>query len=290
MISSNENKRKGTKPAWLKSRLPSADVYSEIKSALDAGCLHTICESGKCPNIGECWAAGAATFMILGNSCTRNCRFCAVDHARPALPDAGEPAKLAATVVYFKLKHCVITSVTRDDLADEGARHWASCILEVRSKNPSTSIEVLVPDFHAREDLLKIVFDAKPEIFSHNIETVERLTPQIRSGAQYQRSLEVLKLAYKAGMNVKSGIMTGLGERMEEIEQTLRDIRATGCSILTVGQYLQPRHENHPVEKYYTPEEFDYIKKFALGLGFRHVESGPLVRSSYHAADACNNI
>lgn len=286
MITDNKQKNTAMKPKWLKSRLPSADVYSKMKSALSAGCLNTICESGKCPNIGECWAAGAATFMILGNSCTRNCRFCAVDHTRPTSPDAEEPANLAETTAHFKLKHCVITSVTRDDLNDEGAKHWADCIEAVRQRNPLTSIEVLVPDFHAREELIRIVADAKPDIFSHNMETVKRLTPIIRSGAQYERSLSVLRIAVSMNLRVKSGIMTGLGETMNEIFDVIRDIRNTGCDILTVGQYLRPRQENHAVEKYYTPEEFAEIRRFALELGFRHVESGPLVRSSYHSGEA----
>ncbi len=275
-----------TKPKWLKSRLPSADVYSKMKSALSAGCLHTICESGKCPNIGECWAAGAATFMILGNSCTRNCRFCAVDHTKPFTPDSTEPESLALTVEHFKLKHCVITSVTRDDLKDEGAQHWADCIEAVRRRNPAVTVEVLVPDFHAKKDLIQIVADAKPDIFSHNIETVRRLTRQIRSGAQYDRSLDVLRIAFSMGLRVKSGIMTGLGETMEEIFETIKDIRGTGASILTVGQYLQPRNENTKVEKYYTPAEFAEIRKVALDIGFSHAGCGPLVRSSYHSGEA----
>lgn len=286
MIQNESNKPKAIKPKWLKSRLPSSEVYSKMKSALSEGCLHTICESGKCPNIGECWAAGAATFMILGNSCTRNCLFCAVDHSKPYAPDVSEPENLAATVGHFKLRHCVITSVTRDDLKDEGAQHWADCIVAVRRRNPSVTIEVLVPDFHANKELIQIVADVRPDIFSHNIETVKRLTPMIRSVAKYDRSLDVLRIAISMGLRVKSGIMTGLGESIDEIAETLRDIRETGCSILTVGQYLQPRHENHAVEKYYTPEEFAFIKKLALELGFRHVESGPLVRSSYHSAEA----
>jgi len=280
------SKNSAAKPKWLKSKLPSADVYLKMKSALNAGCLHTICESGKCPNIGECWAAGAATFMILGNSCTRNCRFCAVDHSKPLQPDISEIQSLAETVQHFKLKHCVITSVTRDDLADEGAAHWAACIKAVKEKNPATTVEVLVPDFHAKPELIQIVADAKPDIFSHNIETVKRLTPQIRSGAQYDRSLQVLSIAHSMNMRVKSGIMTGLGETMDEIFEVVRDIFETGSDILTVGQYLRPRNENHPVEKYYTPEEFTMIRKYALDLGFRHVESGPLVRSSYHSSEA----
>jgi len=279
-------KKTEAKPKWLKSKLPSADVYLKMKSALNAGCLNTICESGKCPNIGECWAAGAATFMILGNSCTRNCRFCAVDHSKPLDPDISEIQSLADTVQHFHLKHCVITSVTRDDLPDEGSVHWAACIQAVKEKNPGTTVEVLVPDFHAKAELIKIIADARPDIFSHNIETVQRLTPQIRSGAKYDRSLEVLSIAHSMNMRVKSGIMTGLGETMDEIMEVITDIYKTGCDILTVGQYLRPRTENHPVEKYYTPEEFATIREFALGLGFTHVESGPLVRSSYHSAEA----
>ncbi len=274
------------KPKWLKSRIPSSDVYAKMKSALSAGCLNTICESGKCPNIGECWAAGAATFMILGSSCTRNCRFCAVDHAAPLLPDENEVENLAATVRHFNLKHCVITSVTRDDLADEGAAHWAACIESVWKHNPGITIEVLVPDFHARRELIMLVLGAAPDIFSHNIETVRRLTPLIRSGARYERSLEVLSIAVASGARTKSGIMVGLGETMDEISETLQDIRGTGCDIITVGQYLQPSVEHLAVAKYYTPVEFEIIREMALGLGFGHVESGPLVRSSYHSSDA----
>jgi len=286
MSENKSQKPVAIKPKWLKSRLPSSDVYSKMKTALSSGCLHTICESGKCPNIGECWAAGTATFMILGNSCTRNCRFCAVDHTKPLAADSTEPDNLAETVAHFKLKHCIITSVTRDDMPDEGASHWAACIVAVKKRNPATTVEVLVPDFHASRTLIQIVADANPEIFSHNIETVKRLTPIVRSGAQYERSLEVLRIARSMNLRVKSGIMTGLGETMEEIFEVIRDIRETGCDILTVGQYLQPRHENHPVEKYYTPEEFEEIRKVALDAGFSHVESAPLVRSSYHSIEA----
>lgn len=287
-MSNTENK--GKKPHWLKSRLPSAQIYSKIKSSLNDGCLNTICESGKCPNIGECWAAGTATFMILGNSCTRNCKFCAVDHSKPESVSADEAQKLAETVKKFNLKHCVITSVTRDDLPDKGANHWADCIKKTRLLNPNTTIEVLTPDFNANPELIKIVADTNPDIFSHNIETVERLTPIIRSVAQYRRSLEVLSIAYGMGLNIKSGIMIGLGEEISEIYNTISDIRKTGASIITIGQYMRPRHDNVAVCKYYTPDEFLEIKKYALSLGFKHVESGPLVRSSYHSIDAINNI
>ncbi len=284
MEKNEEKKIRVAKPKWLKSKLPSAEVYSQMKSALSEGCLHTICESGKCPNIGECWAQGAATFMILGESCTRNCRFCAVDNSLLAAPDENEPRNLSRTVKHFALKHCVITSVTRDDLPDEGSAHWAACISLLKTNNPGVTIEVLVPDFHAKRNLIQIVANAGPDIFSHNLETVRRLTPQIRSGAQYDRSLETLHLAGSMGMLTKSGIMTGLGETMEEIQEVLLDIRKVGCQMVTIGQYLQPRVDNIEVEKYYTPEEFEIIRKMALGMGFRRVESAPLVRSSYHSA------
>ncbi|NLL28982.1 MAG: lipoyl synthase [Bacteroidales bacterium] len=287
-MSNIENKEK--KPHWLKSRLPSAHIYSKIKSSLNDGCLNTICESGKCPNIGECWAAGTATFMILGNSCTRNCKFCAVDHSKPEPVSHDEAQKLAETVKKFNLKHCVITSVTRDDLPDKGANHWADCIKKTRLLNPNTTIEVLTPDFNANPELIKIVADANPNIFSHNIETVERLTPFIRSVAQYRRSLEVLSIAHSMGLNIKSGIMIGLGENITEIHDTISDIRKTGASIITIGQYMRPHYDNVAVSKYYTPDEFLEIKKYALSLGFRHVESGPLVRSSYHSIEAISNI
>jgi len=271
------------KPDWLKIKLPSVEAYSKIKKSLSKGHLHTICESGNCPNQGECWAAGTATFMILGENCTRNCRFCAVSHVKPLPPDAEEPLKLAESVKEFNLKHVVITSVTRDDLIDEGASHWAACVQKVREINPASTIEILVPDFHAKEDLIQIVLNSKPEIFSHNLETVERLTSLIRSGAQYSRSLEVLRIAYEKGAKTKSGFMVGLGESNEEIRQLLEDIYSTGVRIVNIGQYLQPSRKHHPVLKYYTPEEFGLFKKWALSIGFKHVESGPLVRSSYHA-------
>lgn len=271
------------KPDWLKIKLPSVEAYSKIKKSLSKGRLHTICESGNCPNQGECWAAGTATFMILGEYCTRNCKFCAVSHAKPMSPDADEPLKLAETVKDLGLKHVVITSVTRDDLADEGANHWALCVNAVRELNPDSTIEILVPDFHAKEDLIQIVLDSKPEIFSHNLETVERLTPMVRSGANYKRSLDVLRIAYTKGAKTKSGFMVGLGESMDEIRHLLQDIYNTGVRIVTIGQYLQPSRKHYPVMKYYSPDEFRIFKNWALDIGFKHVESGPLVRSSYHA-------
>lgn len=271
------------KPDWLKIKLPSVEAYSKIKKALSKGSLHTICESGNCPNQGECWAAGTATFMILGDNCTRNCRFCAVGHEKPLPPDEHEPLKLAESVQDFKLKHVVITSVTRDDLLDEGAAHWTACVRKVREVNPESTIEILVPDFHAREDIIQIVLDSSPEIFSHNLETVEQLTPNIRSGAQYRRSLEVLRIASSKGAKTKSGFMVGLGEDEQEIKSLIKDIFATGTRIINIGQYLQPSRKHHPVMKYYSPKEFNEMKEWALNIGFKHVESGPLVRSSYHA-------
>jgi lipoic acid synthetase len=271
------------KPDWLKIKLPSVEAYSKIKATLSKGRLHTICESGNCPNQGECWAAGTATFMILGENCTRNCRFCAVAHQKPLPVDPQEALKLAESVRDLNLSHVVITSVTRDDLPDEGAGHWANCVRKVREINPESTIEILVPDFHAREDCIDTVLDSKPEIFSHNVETVERITSEIRSGANYRRSLEVLRMASSKGAKTKSGFMLGLGEREDEIEVLLQDIYATGTEIVNLGQYLQPSRRHHSVMKYYTPDEFVKFRELALSIGFKHVESGPLVRSSYHA-------
>lgn len=283
----NENKSDSNKnlkkPEWLKIKLPSVEAYSKIKSILSKGKVNTICESGKCPNQGECWAVGTATFMIMGNTCTRNCKFCAVDHTKTEALDKEEPLKLAETVRDLAIKHCVITSVTRDDLIDEGAAHWADCINKVRELNVDSTIEVLVPDFHAKADLISIVLDARPEIFSHNLETVSRITPLVRSGAEYERSLNVLRIAKEMGAKTKSGMMLGLGESYEEIFELIKDIYSTGTKILTIGQYLQPTRKHIQVFKYYSPDEFLEIREFALSTGYQHVESAPLVRSSYHA-------
>lgn len=278
------------KPSWLKVKLPQGGEYTKVKKIVELNQLHTICSSGKCPNIGECWTKGTATFMIAGEICTRKCKFCATKTGRPLPLDAQEPQKIARSVSLMQLKHCVITSVDRDDLEDKGAKHWADTIAEIRRQNPTTIIEILTPDFDAEPHLLKQVFDAEPDIFSHNLETVERLSPQVRSKAQYSTSLKVLHLAHKAGLLTKSGIMVGLGEEEKEVVQLMHDLRKVGCSILTIGQYLQPTKENIPVKEYIRPETFLYYKQQALALGFTQVESGALVRSSYMAEESFSSI
>lgn len=271
------------KPGWLRIKLPNTAEYAYIKKHLSDNGLNTICESGRCPNIGECWSARTATFMILGNVCSRNCKFCNVSSGKPLPPDADEPEKLASVIQKIGLRHCVITSVTRDDLPDQGAGHWAAAVREIRKYNPTTTIETLIPDFGGNKKLLRIVLDAKPEIVAHNLETTRRLTPLIRSKATYEISLKVIADISGCGIPAKSGIMLGLGESVQEIYETITDLAAAGCSIITIGQYLQPSRELEPVKKYYTPEEFDEFGRYALSLRFAHAESGPLVRSSYHA-------
>jgi lipoic acid synthetase len=242
-----------------------------------------------CPNIAECWGNGTATFMILGDVCTRSCRFCATTTGKPQLPNPDEPKQLAESINLMKLKHCVITSVTRDDLPDGGAQHWHNVIMEVRRQNPTTKIEVLIPDFNVNKNHIDIVLASNPDIVAHNIETVERLTPSVRSRASYKKSLEVVAHVAKKGYLSKSGIMVGLGEEEEEVEQALTDLRAAGCKAITIGQYLQPRGENLPVSKYIDPEVFQLYKSIALNKGFEFVESGPLVRSSYHAEESAKS-
>lgn len=271
------------KPEWLKIRLSKGDDYLKVKEIVKGHHLHTICESGDCPNLGECWSKGTATFMILGNICTRNCKFCNVTTGKPLASDENEPMKIADSIRLMKLKHCVITSVDRDDLPDLGSSHWAETISKVKEINPNTTIEVLIPDFQGNEQCIQRVMDARPEIISHNLETVERLTPVIRSKAQYRLSLEVLKYIAEGGIRAKSGIMLGLGETEEEILQVMDDLLAVGCKIITIGQYLQPSRQNYPVEEYITPEKFEYYRVKALEKGFNFAESAPLVRSSYHA-------
>lgn len=271
------------KPDWLRIKLPTTHSYSYIKESLTDLKLHTICESGKCPNIAECWAAKTATFMILGDICTRNCGFCAVTTGKPTQPNLDEPGQLAEAVKKFGLKHCVITSVTRDDLEDEGAEIWYQTVLKIKELNPDTSIEVLIPDFNNKKHLLDKIISSKPEIISHNLETVRRLTKTTRTRATYEKSLCVLQYLAEQGMTTKSGFMLGLGESRHEITETLEDLEKVKCKIVTIGQYLQPRKDNKPVEKYYTPEEFEEIKTEALARNFRTVECAPLVRSSYHA-------
>ncbi len=271
------------KPEWLKIRLNQGENYLKVNEIVKDHHLHTICQSGNCPNMGECWSKGTATFMILGNICTRNCKFCNVTTGKPLAIDPNEPEKLANSIRLMKLKHCVVTSVDRDDLEDLGSSHWANCIKKVKEINPQTSIEVLIPDFQGNRDCIQRVIDAGPEIISHNLETVERLTPLIRSKAKYRLSLDVLKQIAESGVRAKSGIMLGLGETEDEILQVMDDLLEVDCKIITIGQYLQPSRQNYPVVDYITPEKFEYYRLKALEKGFEFAESAPLVRSSYHA-------
>ena len=270
-------------PKWMKMKMPKGESYSRVKNRVDKHGLHTICTSGNCPNIGECWNRGTATFMILGDICTRSCKFCAVKTGKPLTPDLGEPQKLAQSVKIMGLNHCVITSVDRDDLPDQGAEIWVQTITEIKRVNPNIKIEVLIPDFSGREELIKKVIDAKPEVISHNMETCERLTPAIRSAAKYRRSLEVIKFIAANNSVAKSGIMLGLGETDDEILQTMDDLLEAGCKVMTIGQYLAPTLNHLPVVKYIHPDKFAEYKKIGLEKGFSFVESSPLVRSSYRA-------
>ncbi len=271
------------KPKWLRVKLPTGENYRKVRSLVDEHKLHTICESGSCPNMGECWGEGTATFMILGNICTRSCGFCAVKTGRPEEVDIYEPGKVAQSVKIMQVKHAVITSVDRDDLKDGGAEIWAQTVRAIRQQSPGTTMETLIPDFAGNWDNLQIVIDAAPEIVSHNLETVRRLTKAVRIQAKYDRSLEVLFRLKKGGMRTKSGIMLGLGETDEEIIETMEDLRAVNVDILTIGQYLQPTPKHLPIAEFVTPERFEKYRLLGLEMGFRYVESGPLVRSSYHA-------
>lgn len=271
------------KPDWLKVNFGANEKYAETKRIVDGHCLHTICSSGRCPNIGECWGRGTATFMIGGDICTRACKFCNTKSGRPAPLDETEPANVARSVKLMKLRYAVITSVDRDDLPDLGASHWVKTISEVKSVAPETALEVLIPDFQGCNDLLDMIADAGADVVSHNIETVRRLTPEVRSRAKYETSLHVLQYLSDKAVTVKSGLMVGLGETAEEVESTMDDLLSCGCRILTIGQYLQPTHRHYPVHEYITPAQFDYYKQAALSKGFKEVESAPLVRSSYRA-------
>ena len=271
------------KPDWLKIKLPKGQLSVEVLNVVRGHNLHTICTSGMCPNQGECWGCGTATFMICGDVCTRGCRFCNVKTGRPAPLDTGEPEHIAESVRLLKLKHVVLTSVDRDDLDDLGAGHWVKVIEAVKRENEGVTMEVLIPDFQGRRELIRQVIEACPEVISHNLETVRRLTPSIRSRATYDTSLEVVRQVAKSGVISKSGIMLGLGETREEILQTMDDLRSVGCRVMTIGQYLQPTAANVEVKEYVTPQVFDEYKRIGLEKGFTHVESGPLVRSSYHA-------
>jgi lipoic acid synthetase len=270
-------------PRWMKSPLPKGENYLKVKRLIADHQLNTICTSGNCPNKGECWNAGTASFMILGDKCTRNCRFCYVQNDVPEPVDWFEPLRLAKTIQTLKLKHCVITSVTRDDLADGGAEFWAATIRKIKELNPDTSIETLIPDFNARPELIRMVIDAAPDVISHNMETVRRLTPKVRSTARYDRSLQVISIVSEAGIVSKSGIMVGLGETEDEVLQTMDDLRSAGCKVMTIGQYLQPDSNLLPVQEYITPEIFEMYRIEGMKKGFSFVESSPLVRSSYHA-------
>lgn len=271
------------KPEWLKIKLAGGENYPKVKKIVEMNKLHTICSSGKCPNIGQCWSIGTATFMISGDICTRSCKFCATKTGKPLPLDEQEPGKIAESVRLMQLKHCVITSVDRDDLEDKSAGHWARTIEEIRRVNPNTTIEVLTPDFDGRKELLDIVFAAKPDVFSHNMETVRRLSDSTRSHAKYDVSLRVLKLSSESGLITKTGIMVGLGETEEEVVELMRDVRAAGVSLMTIGQYLRPTKKHLEVAEYVTPAQFDRYREIGMQMGFDNVESGPLVRSSYMA-------
>ena len=274
------------RPEWLKVKAPGGENYKTIKNMLRGQSLHTVCESAHCPNMGECWACGTATFMILGDVCSRNCRFCAVSSGAPTPPDPEEPRKLAESIQSMGLSHAVITSVTRDDLADGGANHWAEVIRRVKEVNPNTTVEVLIPDFAGDAKALQIVIDARPDVMNHNVETVPRLYPTVRPKANYQQSLWVLDESRKQGLRTKTGIMVGLGETKEEIADVMRDLVKIGVSIMTIGQYLQPTQAHLPVVRYVHPDEFADYQQMGYAIGLKKVESAPLVRSSYHAERA----
>lgn len=276
-----ENSRR--KPDWLKIKLPMGQLSVEVMNTIRGHRLHTICTSGRCPNQGECWGCGTATFMICGDVCTRACKFCNVKTGYPAPLDPQEPENIAQSIRLLKLKHAVITSVDRDDVEDLGAAHWVKVIQAIKRENPATTMEVLIPDFQGRAELVKQVIAAAPEVISHNLETVRRLSDRVRSRAKYETSLQVIHQIAEAGIVSKSGIMLGLGETRDEILETMDDLRAVGCRVMTIGQYLQPTARNIEVVEYIRPEVFEEYRTIGLSKGFDHVESGPLVRSSYHA-------
>ena len=278
------------KPEWLKIRLQSNEESAEVERIVKEHSLHTICSSGLCPNKAECWRRRTATFMILGDICTRGCRFCATKTGIPLAPDPSEPEQLAESVRLMGLRHVVVTSVTRDDLPDGGAQHWAAVVEAIRRTNCDATIELLIPDLDARADLIDIVAASKPDIIGHNIETVERLTPQVRSRAKYRTSMRALEIISSMGVVAKSGLMVGLGESDDEVLQTLRDLRDVGVDIVTLGQYLRPSLEHYPVAAYITPEKFDWYRLQALEMGFSYCASAPMVRSSYLADAALESV
>ncbi len=271
------------KPDWLRVKLPIGEEYKHVRGLVDTHKLHTICESGNCPNMGECWGAGTATFMILGNICTRSCGFCAVATGRPDAVDWDEPQRVAEAIHLMKVKHAVITSVDRDELKDGGSIIWQNTIKAVYALNPNTTLETLIPDFKAEKENIQRIIDAAPDVVSHNIETTERLTKQVRIQAKYWQSMETLKILKEGGMRTKSGIMLGLGEAKEEVVQTLTDLYNSGVDVVTIGQYLQPSKKHLPVERFIHPDEFAEYREIGYQLGLDYVESGPLVRSSYHS-------
>ncbi|MCD4790035.1 MAG: lipoyl synthase [Bacteroidales bacterium] len=271
------------KPAWLKTKIPTGKNYLYVREIVEKNKLHTICTSGNCPNIADCWGRGTATLMILGDICTRSCKFCNIKTGRPEPVDFDEPDRVAKSVKLMGVQHCVLTSVDRDDLEDGGAEIWAKTIRKIKELNPETTIEALIPDFDGQKQLIQKVIETKPEVISHNLETVKRLTPIIRSKARYELSLKVVKYISASEVRSKSGIMAGLGETEEEVFETMDDLHSVGCEVLTIGQYLQPTKHHLPVKEFVTPEMFEKFRKAGLEKGFRYVESSPLVRSSYHA-------
>lgn len=278
-----ENVGRIKKPNWLRVKLPIGEEYRHVRGLVDTHKLHTICESGNCPNMGECWGAGTATFMILGNTCTRSCGFCAVATGKPDPVDWDEPQRVAEAIHLMKVKHAVITSVDRDELKDGGAQIWYNTIKAVKALNPDTTLETLIGDFKGDKDCIRLVTEAAPEVISHNVETVERLTKKVRIQAKYWRSMEVLRTLKQHGMRTKSGIMLGLGEEIDEVVQTMKDLRANDVDVITIGQYLQPTKRHLPLIRFVHPDEFAELREIGYSLGFDYVESGPLVRSSYHS-------
>jgi lipoic acid synthetase len=279
----NPSESKIQKPNWLRVKLPIGEDYKHVRGLVDKHKLHTICESGNCPNMGECWGEGTATFMILGNICTRSCRFCAVATGRPEPVDWDEPQRVAEAIHLMKVKHAVITSVDRDELEDGGAQIWYNTIMAVKSLNPETTLETLIGDFKGQEKDIQKVIEAAPEVVSHNMETVERMTRKVRVQAKYFRSLSVLETLKKGGMRTKTGMMLGIGEEKQEIIETMKHLVNVGCDVLTLGQYLQPTKKHLPVQRFVHPDEFAELRSIGYELGFDYVESGPLVRSSYHS-------
>jgi len=273
------------KPSWLKVRAPGGPQYLRLKQLMRDLDLHTVCEEAHCPNVGECWEHGTATFMILGDVCTRNCAYCAVAHGRPPKYDISEPARVAEAIGEMRLQHAVITSVDRDDLPDFGAYIFAETIRQIKQRLPDCSVEVLVPDFQGNEDSIRAVLEAGPDIYNHNTETVPRLYKRCRPGGRYERVMQIFRTAKRLAPHIptKTGIILGMGETLEEVELVMRDLRAVDVDILTLGQYLRPSENHHPIDRYVTPEEFGRMREIGMSMGFRHVESGPLVRSSYHA-------